>query len=47
MAAVYLCSPAAKFVAGVVPPIDGGSRIGFWSGADQTENVWHIAVHMI
>ena len=28
-AAVYLCSPAAKFVNGVVLPIDGGASIGF------------------
>jgi gluconate 5-dehydrogenase len=28
-AAVYLCSPAAKFVNGVVLPIDGGFSIGF------------------
>jgi NAD(P)-dependent dehydrogenase (short-subunit alcohol dehydrogenase family) len=28
-AAVYLCSPAAKFVTGVVLPIDGGASIGF------------------
>jgi gluconate 5-dehydrogenase len=28
-AAVYLCSPAAKFVTGVVLPIDGGANIGF------------------
>jgi NAD(P)-dependent dehydrogenase (short-subunit alcohol dehydrogenase family) len=28
-AAVYLCSPAAQFVTGVVLPIDGGASIGF------------------
>lgn len=28
-AAVYLCSPAAKFVNGVVLPVDGGASIGF------------------
>lgn len=28
-AAVYLCSPAARFVTGVVLPIDGGVSIGF------------------
>jgi len=28
-AAVYLCSPAAKFVSGVVLPVDGGASIGF------------------
>jgi NAD(P)-dependent dehydrogenase (short-subunit alcohol dehydrogenase family) len=28
-AAVYLCSKAAKFVTGVVLPIDGGASIGF------------------
>ncbi len=28
-AAVYLCSPAAKFVTGIVLPIDGGASIGF------------------
>jgi NAD(P)-dependent dehydrogenase (short-subunit alcohol dehydrogenase family) len=28
-AAVYLCSPAAKFVTGVLLPIDGGASIGF------------------
>jgi gluconate 5-dehydrogenase len=28
-AAVYLCSPAAKFVTGVILPIDGGASMGF------------------
>ena len=29
LAAVYLCSPAAEFVNGVVLPVDGGASIGF------------------
>lgn len=28
-AAVYLCSPAARFVNGVVLPVDGGMLVGF------------------
>ena len=29
LAATYLCSPAAKFVTGVILPVDGGVSIGF------------------
>jgi len=28
-AAVYLCSPAARFVTGIILPVDGGASIGF------------------
>jgi NAD(P)-dependent dehydrogenase (short-subunit alcohol dehydrogenase family) len=28
-AATYLCSPAAKFITGIVLPVDGGASIGF------------------
>jgi gluconate 5-dehydrogenase len=29
LAATYLCSPAARFVTGIVLPVDGGASIGF------------------
>ena len=29
LAATYLCSPAARFVTGVLLPVDGGVSIGF------------------
>ena len=29
LAATYLCSPAARFVTGVVLPVDGGASVGF------------------
>lgn len=29
LAATYLCSPAARFVTGVVLPVNGGASIGF------------------
>jgi len=29
LAATYLCSPAARFVTGVILPVDGGASIGF------------------
>jgi gluconate 5-dehydrogenase len=29
LAATYLCSPAARFVTGVILPVDGGVSIGF------------------
>lgn len=29
LAATYLCSPAAKFVTGIILPVDGGASIGF------------------
>lgn len=29
LAATYLCSPAARFVTGVILPVDGGASVGF------------------
>jgi NAD(P)-dependent dehydrogenase (short-subunit alcohol dehydrogenase family) len=29
LAALYLCSPAAKFISGILLPVDGGASIGF------------------